>query len=87
MTPNQIRARLVEKGSSYRQFALSHGYEPRTVAQAVVRWAESESLPRGRLTFRILRELSQEIGVEVVPGILDEPEEGRRPAPSTTPQR
>ncbi len=70
MTPNQIRARLVEKGSSFRQFALTNGYEPRTVTQAVDRWAESNSLPRGRLTFRILRDLSRELGVEILPGLL-----------------
>lgn len=70
MTPNQIRARLVEKGSSFRQFALANGYEPRTVTQAVDRWAESDSLPRGRLTFRILRDLSRELGVEILPGLL-----------------
>lgn len=70
MTPNQIRARLVEKGSSFRQFALANGYEPRTVTQAVDRWAESDSLPRGRLTFRILRDLSRELGIEILPGIL-----------------
>ncbi|MNP12880.1 hypothetical protein D3C76_1051340 [compost metagenome] len=70
MTPNQIRARLVEKGSSFRQFALAKGYEPRTVTQAVDRWAESDSLPRGRLTFRILRDLSRELGVEILPGLL-----------------
>lgn len=87
MNKRQIHARLIERGSNFRQFALSHGYEPRTVTQAVERWAESETLPRGRLTFRILRELSQEIGEEVVPGILDEADEDRRPAPSTTPQR
>jgi hypothetical protein len=87
MNKRQIHARLIERGSNFRQFALSHGYEPRTVTQAVERWAESETLPRGRLTFRILRELSQEIGAEVVPGILDETEEDRRPASSTTPQR
>lgn len=70
ITPNQIRARLVEHGSSFRKFALAHGYEPRTVTQAVDRWAGQEGLPRGRLTFCILRDLSKEIGQEVLPGIL-----------------
>lgn len=72
MAPNQIRARLVENGSSFRQFALAHGYEPRTVTQAVERWAGQEGLPRGRLTFSILRDLSREIGEEILPGILAE---------------
>lgn len=69
MTPNQIRARLVEKGSSYRQFALSHGYEPRNVTQVVARWAGAERLPNGRLAFAILRDLSEEIGEDILPGI------------------
>lgn len=69
MTPNQIRARLVEKGSSYRQFALTHGYEPRNVTQVVARWAGAERLPNGRLAFAILRDLSEEIGEDILPGI------------------
>lgn len=72
MTPNQIRARLVEKGSSYRQFALARGYEPRNVTQVVARWAGTDRLPNGRLAFAILRDLSREIGTDVVPGILEE---------------
>lgn len=72
MAPNQIRARLVENGSSFRQFAIAHGYEPRTVTQAVERWAGQAGLPRGRLTFSILRDLSREIGEEILPGILAE---------------
>lgn len=38
MNKQQVRARLVERGSSLRQFALNAGYEPRTVTQAVSRW-------------------------------------------------
>lgn len=72
MTPNQIRARLIEKGSSYRQFALARGYEPRNVTQVVARWAGADRMPNGRLAFAILRDLSREIGSDVVPGILAE---------------
>lgn len=79
MNKNQIRARLVEKGGSLRQFALAHGYEPRTVTQAVDRWAEGEGLPRGRLTFRILRDLSRELGVEILPGILADDDQANTP--------
>lgn len=64
-----IQARLVEQDSSFRQFALENGYEPRTVTQAVTRYAGQHDLPRGRLTFRILLKLSQTIGKEVIPGI------------------
>ncbi|WP_163373629.1 hypothetical protein, partial [Escherichia coli] len=70
MNKQQVRARLVERGSSLRQFALNAGYEPRTVTQAVSRWAGKSELPRGRLTYRILRDLSVAIGKEVTPGIL-----------------
>jgi hypothetical protein len=73
MNTNQIRARLVEKGSSYRQFALAHGYDPRTVTQTVARWAGSETLPNGRIAFSVMRDLSREIGVELIPGLLASP--------------
>lgn len=72
MEKRQIQARLIERGSNFRQFALSHGYEVRTVTQVVQRWAGHETLPRGRLTFQILRDLSRVIGKEVLPGILAE---------------
>lgn len=70
MNKHQIHVRLVEQHSSFRQFALSRGYKPRTVTQAVNRWAGSYEFPRGRLTYKILRDLSDAIGVEVIPGIL-----------------
>lgn len=72
MEKRQIQARLIERGSNFRQFAMNHGYEPRTVTQAIQRWAGHESLPQGRLTFCILRDLSKFIGEEVLPGILTE---------------
>ncbi|AZD34645.1 hypothetical protein C4K22_1892 [Pseudomonas chlororaphis subsp. aurantiaca] len=70
MEKRQIQARLIESGSNFRQFAISHGYEPRTVTQVVQRWAGHNTLPRGRLSFRILRDISRVIGKEVLPGIL-----------------
>lgn len=70
MEKRQIQARLIERGSNFRQFALSHGYEVRTVTQVVQRWAGHDKLPRGRLTFQILRDLSRVINKEVLPGIL-----------------
>ena len=72
MEKRQIQARLIERGSNFRQFALSHGYEVRTVTQVVQRWAGHTKLPRGRLTFQILRDLSRVIGKEILPGILAE---------------
>ncbi|MBX6949709.1 hypothetical protein EX227_22340 [Providencia rettgeri] len=70
MNKRQILARLIELDSNFRQFALSKGYEPRTVTQAVTRWAGKDELPRGRLTYKILKDLSITIGREVTPGIL-----------------
>jgi len=72
MEKRHIQARLIERGSNFRQFALNHGYEVRTVTQVVQRWAGHDKLPRGRLTFQILRDLSRAIGKEVLPGILAE---------------
>lgn len=72
MGKHLIQARLIERGSNFRQFALSHGYEVRTVTQVVQRWAGHKTLPNGRLTFQILRDLSRVIGEEVLPGILTE---------------
>lgn len=69
MTKNQIQARLIERGSNFRRFALAHGYQPRTVQQAVSRYADSGKLPRGILTYKILRDLSCAIGQPVVEGL------------------
>ncbi|MCA6927772.1 hypothetical protein [Pectobacterium versatile] len=74
MNKRKIQARLIERDSNFRQFALCGGYEPRTVTQAVDRWAGKTDLPRGRLTYKILRDLSVAIGAEVIPGILNEVE-------------
>ena len=71
ITYAKVRALLVEQNSSIRQFALKHGYKPRSVQQALERWAGRNSLPKGRLTYRMLQDLSREIGQEVVPGILE----------------
>lgn len=67
-----VHARLIERGTNFRRWALAHGYEPRTVTQVVTRWAGKNQQPRGRLSFRILRDLSKTLGAEVVPGVLQE---------------
>lgn len=72
MKKNQVHARLIEQGSNFEQWALANGYKPRTVTQAVTRWAGKNRLPQGRLTFRILLELSRTIGKEIIPGIMKE---------------
>lgn len=61
---------LKATGLTYRQWALRRNYGPRTVTQAVSRWAGKKELPRGRLTYRILRDLSRDIKKELVPGVL-----------------
>ncbi|UUE71113.1 hypothetical protein [Pectobacterium aroidearum] len=74
MNKRKILARLIERDTNFRQFALGSGYDPRTVTKAVDRWAGKSTLPRGRLTYKILRELSVVIDAEVIPGILNEVE-------------
>lgn len=69
MTKNQILARLIERGSNFRQFALAHDYNPRSVVQAVERYAGTNEHPRGILTIRILQDLSTTIGEPVLPGL------------------
>lgn len=70
MKKRQIQAKLIEQGTSFRRWALDRGYQPRTVTQVVNRYAGGNVQPRGRLSFKILRELSHEVGQEVVPGVL-----------------
>lgn len=72
MKKNQVHARLIERGSNFHQWATEHGYKPRTVTQVIARWAGKQTLPRGRLSFRILQELSRDIDMEIVPGLLKE---------------
>lgn len=76
MTPNQVRARLIEKGSSFRQWSIANGYDPRAVGYAVNRWAgRTDRQPQGRQIFKILCELSQFIGQEIQPGLLADEKE------------
>lgn len=72
MNKQQVHASLIAKGSNFRRFALENNYPPRTVLAVVDRWAGKQDLPRGRLSFRILRDLSVAIGKEITPGITQE---------------
>ncbi|PJJ97749.1 hypothetical protein CO615_06700 [Lysobacteraceae bacterium NML75-0749] len=72
MKRNQVRALLVERGMSYRKWAIAHGYEPRMVVYAVNTYAGRSRLPKGRLTFKILKDLSLSLGQEIAPGVLEE---------------
>jgi len=69
MTRNQIQARLIERDSNFRRFALARGYKPRTVQQVVERYADTGKTPRGILTYKILRDLSAAIGQPVIDGM------------------
>lgn len=71
MKKQKVHALLIERGSSFSKWSVNHGYKTRTVTQVVQRWAGKKSLPRGRLTYRILQDLSREIGHEIIPGILE----------------
>lgn len=70
MKPAHVRAQLVARETSYRRWALERGYDPRLVTSVVSRYAGAQRLPRGRVSFRILRDLSQFIGKEIAPGAL-----------------
>lgn len=67
----QIEARLIERGTNFRRFALEKGYKPRTVTQVVDRWVTRKDLPRGRLSYQILIDLSAEIEQEIIPGLWE----------------
>ena len=68
----RAHAALIMKGFSFASWAEANGYLPRTVIQAVHRYAGTQDQPRGRLTWKILCELSQETGIELVPNSLKE---------------
>lgn len=68
----RVHAALILSGYSYASWAEARGYLPRTVIQSVHRYAGTKNQPQGRLTWRILCELSQELSIELVPGSLKE---------------
>lgn len=72
MTKRELHAQLIRQGTTFRRWSLDHGYKPRTVHMVVSRWVGETGQPRGRLSFRILRDLSRDVGREVVPGILSD---------------
>ncbi|WP_027390878.1 hypothetical protein [Chrysiogenes arsenatis] len=72
MTQRQVRARLMEQGTNLHQFSKKYGYSYNTVQQIVRRWAGRSELPWGRKSTKIMRDLSTEIGVELIPGIYSD---------------
>jgi hypothetical protein len=72
MTRNQVLAKLVERGSNPSRFAVANKYQPRTVQQTIKRYVGNPSRrPRGILTCKILRDLSNFIGQPVIDGVDD----------------
>jgi hypothetical protein len=70
MTKRELRHALLSRGYTLSGWAAAHHYKQRIVQSAVDRWMGREGLPQGPLTYRILRDLSKEVGQELVPGIL-----------------
>lgn len=68
----RVHAALILRGYSYASWAEANGYLARTVIQSVHRYAGTQKQPQGRLTWKILCEISQETGIELVPGSLKE---------------
>lgn len=63
---------LALQGHSWASWAQSKGYQPRTVTQVAYRYAGTQDQPRGRLSWKILCDLSRDTGIELVPGSLKE---------------
>jgi hypothetical protein len=79
MDKNEILAQLTMQDTSCREWSIKSGYQPRTVYQLIDRFAGGDVLPRGVLGFSILKKLSQQIGSEIVPGLLTPEEKAALP--------
>ena len=73
LSPSEVAAALVGKGLCYASWARLRGYQSATVRRTVTRWVGTERTrtPQGPIARRILADLSRDLGVEIVPGILD----------------
>lgn len=69
MNKRDIRAALIKRGQSLRGWARDNDFCEFTVRAAVDRYAGTQDLPRGRVTFNVLVRLSRDIGKEIVPGL------------------
>lgn len=61
----QLRAMLYQRNQSITDWALSRGYTPGTAQRVIHRWLKSQGVPRGALTRRILRDLSNDLGIQI----------------------
>lgn len=71
MHKRSVHAGLIERGETFRSWSLRRGYCPRTVTEVVGRWAGRKTLPRGAVARKILKDISEDLGREVAPGILE----------------
>ena len=65
-----MNSALAGAGITLRQWAIAHGYAPRTVQQAVSRYLGAAKQPRRGKTKAILFGLSKTLSMEIVPGIV-----------------
>lgn len=68
----KLKAALLLRGYNLTSWSEAHGFLPRTVHACVHRYAGTQDAPQGRLTWKILCELSREVGMELSPGSLSE---------------
>ena len=64
---NHIHAALLLKGMSCRSWAISHGYNPRTVQKCIQWFAPNTGRkPKRKLANSIMNDLSETLGVQLV---------------------
>jgi transposase len=67
----QVQRTLYEQGKTLRSWCRKHGHSYRTTLNALSRHAGGHARePWGRKTRAALRDLSREIGQEIIPGAL-----------------
>lgn len=63
-----IQRALRERGTSLYAWARDHGFEQRSVYQAVHFWGDrTDREPRGNIYRKIIRQLREELGTELLP--------------------
>ena len=68
---SRVLAALRDKSTSARQWAIKHGYPPRSVYAVIRDWAgRTDRHPHGGQARQIIRLLRQELGADLVPAPL-----------------
>lgn len=66
----KLKSALVGQGHNLTTWAAAHGYNPSTVRKVVARWAgRADRVPQGDTTLQILRDLSTDTGVAMIPAL------------------